>query len=192
MTGPSAIYHCYISCQLDTDLLQHQTLLDQPPLATLPPTPLLPTILRGTRNRKLKTKFWKIFSMLCWGSPSPWTTNYFHNRFAIEQRMAERSYGHTSPRHIKYLLCLWRIKPSLCTEMDVSSVVVVSEFIRYAMANMNFGNFWISLCSSDLCGVGWTWWSWPVITRASNEGWRRFHNHRKGPSYGLLLVESAY
>ena len=31
-----------------------------------------------------------------------------------------------------------------------------------------------------------------VISRASNEGSRRFHNHREGPYYkDLILVESA-
>ena len=29
-------------------------------------------------------------------------------------------------------------------------------------------------------------------TRASNEGSGRFHNHREGPYYGLLLIESNY
>ena len=29
------------------------------------------SILGRTQNRKIKTKFWKIFFMLCWGSPSP-------------------------------------------------------------------------------------------------------------------------
>ena len=93
------------------------------------------SILGRTQNRKIKTKFWKIFFMLCWGSPSLWTTNYFHNRFTTVTRRHAIS-------NIFYVydvdVC---IKPSLCTEMDVSSVVVVSEFIRYAMANMNFGNF---------------------------------------------------
>ena len=30
------------------------------------------------------------------------------------------------------------------------------------------------------------------VTRASNKGLRRFHNHGEGPYKGLLLVESAY
>ena len=28
--------------------------------------------------------------------------------------------------------------------------------------------------------------------RAANEGLRRFHNHREGPNYSLLLVEITY
>ena len=44
------------------------------------------SILGRTQNRKIKTKFWKIFFMLCWGSPSLWTTNYFHNRFTTVTR----------------------------------------------------------------------------------------------------------
>ena len=31
-----------------------------------------------------------------------------------------------------------------------------------------------------------------VISRASNEGSRRFHNHGEGPYWCILLVESTY
>ena len=31
-----------------------------------------------------------------------------------------------------------------------------------------------------------------VDTRASNEDSRRFHNHREGPYYGLLVVDSPH
>ena len=31
-----------------------------------------------------------------------------------------------------------------------------------------------------------------IYIKASNEGWRRFHNHGEGPYKGLFLVESAH
>ena len=58
-----------------------------------------------------------------------------------------------------------------------------------------------SLCSviRALITVKWSCYlrqSWRlflrVITRASDKGSWRFHNHGEGPYYGLLLVESAY
>ena len=88
------------------------------------------SILGRTQNRKIKTKFWKIFFMLCWGSPSLWTTNYFHNRFTTVTR-----------RHaISNIFYVYDVLNHVCVQKWMS-LVVVSEFIRYAMANMNFGNF---------------------------------------------------